>query len=421
MKDLMQFLDNSYTCFHAVKNIEELLQKEGFIKLEEDAIWTLEENQKYYVIRNTSSIIAFKIPYRNTIKGFNIVASHSDSPSYKLKPHPTITDVANNYTKLNVEPYGGMIDYTWFDRPLGIAGRVFIENNKQITEKLLKMEETVVIPSVAIHLNRGSDLTFNPQIDLLPVLGDSQKDFEQLLSSYVDAKKVLSTDLFLYNKEKATLVGAHNEYILSSRLDDLECAYASIKSLICANNKNIVVASIFNNEEVGSMSQNGADSTFLVDTLTRIAAALKLDYKMLLASSFMVSADNAHAVHPNHLEKSDATNHVYLNKGIVIKHQAGLRYTTDALSEAIFKQVCNLASVAYQDYTNRSDQRGGSTLGSIALTHLSIPCIDIGLAQLAMHSSLEMAGTFDIEDMYKALTSYYNIQYEIKNGNIVLQ
>ena len=202
MKDLMQFLDNSYTCFHAVKNIEELLQKEGFIKLEEDAIWTLEENQKYYVIRNTSSIIAFKIPYRNTIKGFNIVASHSDSPSYKLKPHPTITDVANNYTKLNVEPYGGMIDYTWFDRPLGIAGRVFIENNKQITEKLLKMEETVVIPSVAIHLNRGSDLTFNPQIDLLPVLGDSQKDFEQLLSSYVDAKKVLSTDLFLYNKEK---------------------------------------------------------------------------------------------------------------------------------------------------------------------------------------------------------------------------
>lgn len=415
MEKLIKFLDNSYTCFHAISNLEKELINAGFIKLDESKKWNIEPEKNYYIIRNTSSIIAIKIPSNIKDVGFNIVASHSDSPCYKLKPNATINDVRNNYTKLNTEGYGGMIATTWLDRPLGIAGRVFVEKNDEIKEELITLEETLVIPNVAIHLSK--DQTLNPQIDMLPLLGEANNSFESVLSKYVDGK-VLSNDLFLYNKEKAMLSGLNNEYFMSGRLDDLECAYTSVEALIKSNPSNIAVCAVFNNEEVGSTSANGADSQFLVDTLNRIADALSFDIYQALASSFIISADNAHAVHPNHPEKSDSTNMVYMNKGVVVKHQASLRYTTDALSEAIFKKICNLIDVPYQDYTNRSDMRGGSTLGAISQSHLSIPSVDIGLAQLAMHSIYETCGVKDIEYMVKVLNKFYDIKLKKNNNKI---
>lgn len=415
MEKLIKFLDNSYTCFHAISNLEKELINAGFIKLNESKKWNIEPEKKYYIIRNASSIIAIKIPSNIKDVGFNIVASHSDSPCYKLKPNATINDVRNNYTKLNTEGYGGMIATTWLDRPLGIAGRVFVEKNDEIKEELITLEETLVIPNVAIHLSK--DQTLNPQIDMLPLLGEANNSFESVLSKYVDGK-VLSNDLFLYNKEKAMLSGLNNEYLMSGRLDDLECAYTSVEALIKSNPSNIAVCAVFNNEEVGSTSANGADSQFLVDTLNRIADALSFDIYQALALSFIISADNAHAVHPNHPEKSDSTNMVYMNKGVVVKHQASLRYTTDALSEAIFKKICNLIDVPYQDYTNRSDMRGGSTLGAISQSHLSIPSVDIGLAQLAMHSIYETCGVKDIEYMVKVLNKFYDIKLKKNNNKI---
>ena len=420
MKELIEFLDQSYTCYHAIKNIETKLQANGFTKLEEKDDWQLEKGNNYYVIRNSSSIVAFKIPKQLDKIGFNIVASHSDSPSYKLKPHPTIKDMKNNYTKLNTEGYGGMIAYSWFDRPLGIAGRIFVESENKIKEVLVNLDETIVIPSVAIHLNKIQDNNFNPQIDMLPLLGSCNQSFEDVLLKYTKQENVLSMDLFLYNKEKAQVVGSNNEYLFSSRLDDLECAYICVDSLIKANNQNIAVCTVLNNEEVGSVAANAADSSFVKDVLERIANSFKLNFKILLANSLLISADNAHAVHPNHPEKSDITNMVYMNEGIVIKHQAGLRYTTDGLSEAIFKKMCKDLKILYQDYTNRSDQRGGSTLGSILQSHISIPSIDIGLPQLAMHSTTELAGVKDFDYMLRALTKYYESKIMINKDEISL-
>lgn len=418
MKDLLTYLDNSYSAFHAIKNIEDKLKNAGFKKLEENKKWEIKENESYYVIRNTSSIIAFKTPSLLDNAGFNIVASHSDSPSYKLKPNATIKDLRNDYAKLNTETYGGPIAYSWLDRPLGIAGRVFVEDENNLQEVLVNLEDTIIIPSVAIHLNRSGEFNPNPQVDMLPLIGDATTTFEEMLKKQINDKKVLSTDLFLYNKEKAQVIGANKEYIASSRIDDLECAYISMEALINANPKNITISAVFNNEEVGSRSANGAASTFLKDTVERIATSLNKDIKELLANSFIISSDNAHALHPNHPEKADPTNMVYMNKGIVVKHQAGLNYTTDALSEAIFKKICLLAEVPYQDYTNRSDQRGGGTLGAISQTQLSIPSVDIGLAQLAMHSTYETCGVKDIEYMLKALVKFYSIKLENSNNNI---
>ena len=237
---------------------------------------------------------------------------------------------------------------------------------------------------------------------------------------YTKQNNILSTDLFLYNKEEAQIVGSKKEYLFSSRLDDLECAYICVDSLIKAKNQNIAVCAVLNNEEVGSVAANAADSSFVQDVLERIASSFQLDFKILLANSLLVSADNAHAVHPNHPEKSDLTNMVYMNEGIVIKHQAGLKYTTDGLSEAIFKKMCKDLGILYQDYTNRSDQRGGSTLGAILQSHISIPSIDIGLAQLAMHSTVELAGVKDIEYMLRALIKYYESKVMINEDEIVL-
>ena len=417
----MSFLNQSYTCFHAVHQLQMKLEQAGFIQLYEENQWSIDAGGKYYVIKNGSSIIAFQIPKETDQFTCAIIASHSDSPCYKLKPNMTLQDMRNHYTRLNTEPYGGMLHYTWLDRPLGVAGRIFTEEDDSISEQLVELDQTLVIPSVAIHMNRSSGFSPNPQVDLLPIFAESATTFEETLSLCAKGKTILSHDLFLYNKEEACLGGANQEYILSGRLDDLECAYLSIDALVNATPSSIAIAAIFNNEEVGSRSSNGADSSFLMDVLTRIAQALSLDFYALMAQSFMISADNAHAVHPNHPEKSDTSNAVYMNKGIVIKHQAGLSYTTDGYSEAIFKKLCQMAQVPYQDYTNRSDVRGGSTLGAIAQSHLSIPSVDVGLAQLAMHSCYETAGTQDVIYMKRVFQQFYETSIQKEKSKAIFK
>lgn len=421
VNELLNFIESSPTVYHNIHLIKAILNNFKYTELKENTKWNLEPNKAYYVIRDGASIITFKTPAE--IKGFHIVASHNDSPSFKVKPNGELN--AGAFKKLNTEPYGGMIATTWFDRPLSVAGRVIVKTPNGVETRLVNLAgHNVVIPSVAIHLRGGQQMDINLQNDLLPVVGliNEENTFTKQLEKctiFSDDEKILSHDLFLYNKEKGCVAGLDNELIMSPKLDDLECVFASLEAFLEAKPSNkVMVCAVFNNEEVGSGSNNGAASTFLTDTLERICSALDLDKYMMYANSFLVSADNAHAVHPAHPEKSDPTNNVQMNKGIVIKHHSSLSYTTSGLSASAFKAICDKAGVPYQDYTNRSDLRGGSTLGRIALEKLSINALDIGLAQLAMHSIMETAGSKDIKYMVAALKEFYQIDLDIDGVNI---
>lgn len=423
VNELLNFIESSVSVYHNIHLIKTILKNFNYIELEEDKQWNLEPNKSYFVIRGGASIITFKVP--SVQNGFMITASHNDSPCFKIKPNGEIN--TGNYKKLNTEPYGGMLISTWFDRPLGIAGRVFVKTNEGVDTRLVNLSgHNVVIPSLAAHL-KGNNLELNLQNDLLPVVGlnDEANSFMNQLKKctiFSDDEEILSHDLFLYNKEKGCVAGFDNELIISPKLDDLECVFASLEAFLEAKpESNISVCAIFDNEEVGSGSNHGAASTFLTDVLERICDALNLNKHLMYANSMLVSADNAHAVHPAHPEKSDPTNNVHINKGIVIKYHSSLSYTTDGVSAGIFKAICKKAGVAYQDYTNRSDLRGGSTLGRIQLEKLSIKALDIGLAQLAMHSSNEVAGAKDLKDMVKALKEFFESQLIIENTNIKIK
>ena len=424
VNELLNFIESSPTVYHNIHLIKAILNNFKYTELKENTKWNLEPNKAYYVVRDGASIITFKTP--DDIKGFHIVASHNDSPSFKVKPNGELN--AGAFKKLNTEPYGGMIATTWFDRPLSVAGRVIVKTHNGVETRLVNLAgHNVVIPSVAIHLRGGQQMDINLQNDLLPVVGliNEENTFTKQLEKctiFSDDEKILSHDLFLYNKEKGCVAGLDNELIMSPKLDDLECVFASLEAFLEAKPSNkVIVCAVFNNEEVGSGSNNGAASTFLTDTLERICSALDLDKYMMYANSFLVSADNAHAVHPAHPEKSDPTNNVQMNKGIVIKHHSSLSYTTSGLSASAFKAICDKAGVPYQDYTNRSDLRGGSTLGRIQLEKLSIKALDIGLAQLAMHSSTETAGVKDFEYMEKALKAFYESSFYLDDNNFIIK
>lgn len=420
MQELLNFLNNSVTPFQAVKEMEKMLLSEKFTKIDPSNIQTLEEGGKYYLIKDETSLVAFKMGLKQHFNGFNIVATHTDSPTLKIKPLARIT--AREYEMLNVEVYGGPIISTLFDRVMSIAGRVIVQKREnetlKIESKIVNIDEDLlIIPNVAIHLMRdGAGNTINPQIDLLPLLGfKTDKDFLTFLKERIkldEEEEILSYDLFLYNREKAKIIGASKEFFSSARIDNLESTYICLKGLLASENAdkvNIFVA--FNNEEVGSRTKNGAASTLLEDVLDVIQESLNINKTAMLeklASSFIVSCDNAHAVHPNHLEKADPTNYVEMNKGVVIKHNASTAYTTDGISWGIFKAILDENKVPYQHYTNRSDQRGGSTLGAISLSKVSINSIDIGLAQLAMHSMYETAGTKDPAYLLDAVKAFYN-------------
>lgn len=429
-KELLNFIEKSRSSFHAIEAIKEELNKNDYNELLESKAWKLEKGKKYYVARNSSSIIAFNIGEDLDNYSFNMTASHSDSPVFKVKENYEI-EAGKNYIQLNTEKYGGMLHATWLDRPLSVAGRLVVKDGNQLITKLVDVDrDLALIPNMAIHMNRdaNSGMKYNEQVDMLPLFGtveDGKGTFMSVIAkaANVEEKDIISHDLFLYNRMKPSIWGSNEEFISSAKLDDLQCAFSSLKAFTSSyNNKSINVYCCFDNEEVGSQTKQGAGSTFLIDTLSRINESLgknKEDYHRAIASSFLLSADNAHAVHPNHPEKSDPTNKVYINQGIVIKYNANQRYTTDGVSAAVFKTICEKAGVPYQSYTNRSDIAGGGTLGNVATTHISIKMVDIGLAQLAMHSSYETAGIKDTEYMIKAICEFYNSHLEETSaGNI---
>lgn len=408
---LLDFIEKSPTAFQAVDEMQKRLTENGFEVLSEKEYWKLVPGGKYLVTRNNSALIAFCIPEKES-RVFHIMASHSDSPSFKIKENPEIK-VDNSYVKLNVEKYGGMLMAPWFDRPLSVAGRVIIRRNGGLKEKLVNIKrDLVMIPNLAIHMNREANngVSYNPQKDLQPLFaaGNTDRTLLEIIAEQTGVKKedIISHDLFLYNRMPGTVWGADREFVSSARLDDLQCAFASMEGLLRAqNHESIAVHCVMDNEEVGSGTKQGAASTFLKDTLLRINMGLGRTYEeylMTLAGSFMVSADNAHALHPNYTDKTDPTNHPVLNKGIVIKFNANQKYCTDAVSAAIFKELCTKAGVPYQTFVNRSDIAGGSTLGNISNTQVPMNTVDIGLPQLAMHSPYETAGVKDTEYLVRA-------------------
>ena len=389
-----------------IHNIAAELEEAGYEQLNEAKEWTLHKGGRYFVTRNQSSLIAFMLP-EETMGGFLICASHSDSPTFKLKSNYEMT-VDDRYLKLNVEKYGGMICSTWLDRPLSVAGRVVVNRGDGIESVLVNLDRDLcLIPNLAIHMNREANngTAYNPQKDMLPLFAAENTDrtLLEMIAEQVGADKsdILSHDLFLYNRMPGTIWGADREFVSSARLDDLQCAFSSMEGLLGAETKNsIAVHCVLDNEEVGSGTKQGAASTFLKDTLLRINTGLGRTYEeylMTLAGSFMVSADNAHALHPNYADKTDPVNHPVLNKGIVIKYNANQKYCTDAVSAAEFTELCIKAGVPYQTFVNRSDIAGGSTLGNISNTQVAMNTVDIGLPQLAMHSPYETAGVKDTE------------------------
>ncbi len=417
VQELFDFIQQSPSCFHVIENVKKQLTEQGFEELCENKNWQIKEGGKYFVTRNLSSVIAFKVPTKD-FKSFHIVASHSDSPTFKIKDHPEQV-VKGKYVQLNTERYGGMIYSTWFDRPLSIAGRALVKTETGVATKLLNIDrDLLVIPNLAVHMDRtvNDGMKYNPQVNLLPLYGDaaSKDTFNKLVAEACGTaeENIISTDLFLYNRTAPTVWGAHNEYMSCAKLDDLECAFSSLKAFLKGeNSQSVSVCAIFDNEEVGSSTKQGANSTFMYDVLHRINENLgrtEEQYHTAVASSFMLSADNAHALHPNHPAISDPTNPVYLNEGIVIKHNANQKYTTDAVSSAIFQKMCEEKNVPYQHFVNRSDVAGGSTLGNIANTHVSLNTVDIGMAQLAMHSSYETAGVLDLDYMIAGMEAFYN-------------
>lgn len=425
---LMNLLDRSYSVFHVVDNMEKELKKNGFIRLDEKEDFSLEEGKNYYVTRNGSSLIAFRIPKKKRL-AFQLTATHNDSPTFKVKPNPILT--YKNLTSLNVEPYGGLIYNTWLDRPLSLAGRVMVKKDNRIESHLLAIDEDLLfIPNVAIHMNRSinNGFVYNPSVDLIPLFGSLPQDFD--FNAYLLEKlgkkegEVISHDLFLYSRLKARKIGCNQEFLASGRLDDLSSAYTALMGFLEANEgKNISVFASFDNEEVGSLTKQGANSTFLKDTLRRIIFALggkEEDFGKAIASSFLISIDNAHANHPNHPEFTDKTTDIELNKGIVIKYNANQSYTSDAFSSSIVKSLAKKASVPVQEFTNRSDLRGGSTLGNLSNSEVSLNACDIGMAQLAMHSSYELMGTKDVEAMVSLIKTYFNTEIDLEGENIQL-
>lgn len=429
-QELFSFIESSPTAFHAVDTMRRILDAEGYEQLLESEPWKLKESGRYYVIRGGTSLIAFRVS-KALFRGFQIMASHSDSPTFRIKENPEM-EVEGAYARLNVEKYGGMLCAPWFDRPLSVAGRLILKTDKGIVSKLVNVDrDLMMIPSLAIHMNRkaNEEQKYNVQKELLPLyaMADAKGSFMEIVAEAagVQATDILGNDLYLYNRVKGSVWGANEEFISIGRLDDLQCAFASLKGFLASDNKeNIPVHCVFDNEEVGSSTKQGAASTFLYDTLVRICESLgktPAQYRQALASSFMVSADNAHAVHPNYAEKSCPTNRPVLNGGIVMKYSANQKYTTDGVSAAMFRMICERAEVPYQTFVNRSDMQGGSTLGNLSANQVAVNCVDIGLPQLAMHSPYETAGAKDTGYLIRAAKEFFESSVrETAGGNYEL-
>lgn len=427
VQGLISFLEESLTAYHAVAAAAKRLEAGGFTRLEEGREWKLEAGRGYFTTRNGSSLIAFRIP-REDYRGFQMVMSHSDSPAFKLKEVAELP--GEHYVQLDTERYGGPILTTWMDRPLRIAGRALVRAGERIETRLVRLDGQLLIPNVAIHMNREINNGFAPnlQTDMLPLYGDGAAKGElarRLAESLgVEEAEILGSDLYLVNDAPGCVWGPHGEYYSCGRIDDLACAYAALMAFEKGRSDSVSVYGLFDNEEIGSSTKQGAHSTFLSDVLRRIHRGMgrgEEDFQAALRSSFMVSADNAHAVHPNHPEKCDPANRCYLNKGIVIKQAAGGSYATDGAAAAVFGEICRLAGAPVQRFANRSDMPSGSTMGCCIVSNLSVNTVDIGLPQLAMHSSYETAGCTDIDFMIEGLAAFYSTSIEAEaDGAFVL-
>ena len=412
MEQLFDFIASSPTAYHAAAHIASLLDGAGYRRLEEGSPWDLERGKGYYVVRNSSSLIAFRLPSGDSpCESVMAAAAHLDSPALKIKENAVLKG-PGAYLRLSVERYGGMIYSSWFDRPLSIAGRVLVRNGGGVRTVLVDLAEPcALIPHVAIHMNRSVNdgYSYNPAVDLLPVwsLGGGEESLKEKVAEKAGCapSDILASDLFLYNPARGY---AWNGLISAPRLDDLECAYSVLEGFLSAKeSRALPVALFYDNEEVGSTTKQGAASPFFADVLSRIAESLDFDPRTALASGLMLSCDNAHGVHPNHPEYADKNHTVTLNGGIVIKYNANQKYTSDAVSAALFRLICEEADVPVQIYTNRADIAGGSTLGNISNTQVALNTVDIGLAQLAMHSAFETAGENDTEFMVRAITRFF--------------
>lgn len=419
---LRAFLDQAHSVYHAQQGLVQQLKAAGFQPLQEQETWQIAPGGRYYVTRGDAAVMAFRVP-QGVPTGFMMSASHLDRPCFKVKENGELT---GTYTRLAVERYGGMILSTWLDRPLSIAGRVAVQTEQGIRTQLVDIDQDLLlIPNVAIHMNRqvNDGYKWNPAVDLLPLLGGKEAAgrLEAMLEEQAGGK-ILGRDLYLYIRQKSSVWGVNQEYLSSAALDDLECAWACTQGFLeAADSQAISVLCLFDSEEVGSGSVQGAGSTLLTDTLHRICQAGGWDLRQLLAQSFLVSADNAHALHPNHPEFSDAANAPVMGGGVVIKHNASMSYCTDGVAAGLFRSICQRAEAATQSYYNRADLPGGSTLGHISLAHVSVPTVDIGLAQLAMHSSFETGAISDIEALVKAMTALYSTALEVRGQEYILR
>ena len=416
----MDFIQDSPSCYHVVSNAAAMLQDAGAICLDEKQSFKLEKGNCYFVTRNGSAIIAFRLPLKEA-SGFSIVAAHTDCPTFKLKAKPEITN-GSPYTTLNVEAYGGMLMAPWFDRPLSIAGRAFVKGKGGPEARLVNFDKDLCqIVNLCIHQNRdvNKGYEYNVQRDMLPIigLGDDKVEINAMVADLlgIDVSEVLDTELFLYNRMNGSIWGVHDEFFSSPKIDDLQCAFSALKAFITAEDSEsskIQMVALFDNEEVGSTTKQGADSDFLRQTVHRVGCALGFDFDKrcaLQAASFMLSADNGHSMHPNYMQKCDPTNKPVINGGVMIKYAGNQKYTTDAYSASYLKSILTEAGIPYQMFFNNSSVTGGSTLGNISTSQFSIPTVDIGAAQLAMHSPYETAGTKDTLNLTEGMRAFYKV------------
>ena len=412
-EQLLDLIEQSPSRYHTTANLKNRLTAEGYAVLAEDAAWDVRPGGRYVVTRNDSSLLAFRVP-EGEAAGFALAAAHSDSPTFQIKEQAE--KLSARCTVLDTEKYGGMLMNTWFDRPLSVAGRIIVERDGKLEARLVDVDQDLmIIPSVAIHMNRAANdgVKLLANVDTFPLLGCGAQDLRAIVAEAADVapEQILGHDLFLYLRGRGSVLGAEGELIGSPKLDDLACAFALTEGFLQSSPSGAIpVLAVFDNEEVGSETKQGAASNFLRDTLRRLTLALgktEEDYLRWCAGSFLVSADNAHAQHPNHPEFADAQNTPYLNGGVVVKFNANQRYATDAVSAAAFRLLCRETGEQTQTYANRSDLPGGSTLGSISDTRVAVPTVDIGLAQLAMHSAYETMGARDLDSLVRVMTAYF--------------
>ena len=418
VQGMLHFIEKCPTCFHAVQTTAKILEENGFSRLQK--IENLQPGGSYYTVRDGSSLIAFRIP-KNKPVGFLLTASHGDSPCFRIRDN---CDLDGNYARISAERYGGMLNAPWLDRPLSIAGRVMVKEGDTIKTRLVDFENPMaLIPNVAIHMNREANksLSYDTARDLFPLYGGKNASFRKDLAKKLGCleQDILATDLFVYNPQKGLVWGAEDAFVSAPRLDDLACVYGCLQGLLLAEDpKAIAVMGLFDHEEIGSETKQGAASGFLAEVLDAICAALEVDGEEMRKNSMLLSCDNGHALHPNRPDLSDRTEAPVMNGGVVIKHSA--RYATDGVSCAVFSEICRRAGVPVQHYSNRPDQAGGSTLGNIANTKLGMTAVDIGMAQLAMHSCFETAGREDVSYLIRAIEAFYKTALTVNDDGVTM-